>query len=88
MAASSSAYLALDLGASSGRAVLGTLEDGVMRLREVHRFPSLLVEESGHLRWDVEALWWEVERAVSDALNRVAGLRSVSVDSWGVDYVS
>ncbi len=53
---SASAFLAIDLGATSGRAVLGTLEDGRMHVRDVHRFPSLLVEEGGHLCWDLERL--------------------------------
>ena len=84
---STSAYLAIDLGASSGRAVLGTLEDGRMQMREVHRFPSVLVEEGGHLCWDLEGLWQEVRRGVAEALRLAPRLRSVSVDSWAVDYV-
>ena len=80
-------YLAVDLGASSGRAVLGTLADGRMAMREVHRFPSVLVEERGHLCWDLERLWEEVRRGVAEALRLAPGLRSVSVDSWAVDYV-
>jgi len=80
-------YLAVDLGASSGRAVVGTLRDGVMETREVHRFRTPLVEEGDHLWWDAEALWGEVRTGLARALEAAPDLRSVSVDSWAVDYV-
>ena len=80
-------YLALDLGASSGRAVLGTLEGSVMRTQEVHRFRTPMVEERGHLYWDHEALWHEVRAGLAEALRISPGLAAVSVDSWAVDYV-
>ena len=80
-------FLAIDLGASSGRAVVGTLDGDSMSMREVHRFPTPLVEHGGHLYWDVEALWVEVRRSLVTALDIAPALRSVSVDSWGVDYV-
>src|SRR5689334_23248488 len=84
-------YLAFDLGASSGRAVVGTLEgagdDVRMATREVHRFRTPLVEEGGHLRWDHEALRAEVRAGLARALDAAPALRSVSVDSWAVDYV-
>ena len=81
------AYLAIDLGASSGRAVIGTLDGARMRMDEVHRFRTPLVEESGHLYWDVEALFTEVQRSLIYAANATPHLRSVSIDSWAVDYV-
>jgi rhamnulokinase len=83
--------LAIDLGASSGRAVLGTLErlpEGWrVATREVHRFPVPLIEQAGHLYWDVHALWDEVRAALAAALDIAPTLQSVSVDSWAVDYV-
>ena len=78
-------HLALDLGASSGRAVVGTVEGGAVRLDEVHRFPTPLVERPGGLTWDLDALWAEVQAGLAAAAR--PGLRSVSVDAWGVDYV-
>src|SRR4029450_1160327 len=77
-------YLAFDLGAESGRAVLARLEAGIVRMEEGHRFPNIPVSEAGTLRWDVNALW----REMRDALSRVSGteLSSIAVDSWGVDY--
>jgi rhamnulokinase len=84
-------YLALDLGASSGRAVLGTLSedaDGVvMRMREVHRFRTPIIESSGRLYWDIDALRDGAREALARALALEPTLRSLSVDSWAVDYV-
>ena len=81
------AYLAFDLGASSGRAVLGRLGGGVMRIEEIHRFPTPIVEEGEHLFWDIDALWEDLKLGFRKALDAAPGLRSVSVDSWAVDYV-
>ncbi|HET8655079.1 MAG TPA: hypothetical protein VFL93_06165, partial [Longimicrobiaceae bacterium] len=80
-------FLAIDLGASSGRAVLGTLEGARMRMREIHRFRTPLVEEAGHLYWELSALETEIGEALRLALEQAPALRSVSVDSWAVDYV-
>lgn len=79
-------YLAIDLGASSGRGVIGTLDGERMVMHEVHRFRTPLVEEDGHLYWDADALWREIQLALRLALDETPQLRSVSVDSWAVDY--
>ena len=79
-------YLAIDLGASSGRAVVGTLTDDCMAMSELHRFRTPLVEDAGHLYWDAEAIWSEIRTALALALEQGGELRSVSVDSWAVDY--
>src|SRR5436190_2159751 len=84
-------YLAIDLGASGGRAVLGTLErlpEGWRIVtREVHRFRVPMIERAGHLYWDIDALWSELRTALSAGLEIAPALRSVSVDSWAVDYI-
>ena len=80
-------YLAFDLGASSGRAVLGTLEGDAMHLRELHRFTTPILEQGDHLFWDLDVLWDELQAGLRKALDVAPGLRSLSVDSWGVDYV-
>jgi rhamnulokinase len=80
-------FLAFDLGASSGRALLGTLYDGSMRTAEVHRFATPLLPQGDRLVWDLNALWKEVRTGLHAALSLAPGLRSVSVDTWGVDYV-
>lgn len=77
-------YLAFDLGAESGRAILGRFDDGRLALEEVHRFPNTPLREAGSLRWDVRRLWSEMQRPLeSGALPELAG---AGVDTWGVDY--
>lgn len=88
MAAAALTYLAIDLGATSGRAVVGTLEGATMRTHEVHRFRTPLVETAGNLRWDIDGLWTDIKSGLARALDAAPALRSVSVDSWAVDYVS
>ncbi|PYM97452.1 MAG: rhamnulokinase, partial [Candidatus Rokuibacteriota bacterium] len=84
-------YLAIDLGASTGRALLGTLErlpEGCrVATREVHRFRVPMIEQAGHLYWQVDAVWDELRTALAAALEIAPTLQSVSVDSWAVDYV-
>ena len=77
-------FLAFDLGAESGRAMLGTLKSGVLSVRELHRFPNEPVRQNGSLQWDILHLWREMQRALE--LNGKTRLESVGVDSWGVDY--
>lgn len=80
-------FLAVDLGASHGRAVLGTLDDAVLQVEEVHRFQTPLVEEGKRLLWDLGALDREVDAGLRAALDTASILRSLSVDAWGVDFV-
>ena len=79
--------LAIDIGASSGRHIVGWMEDGEIQTREVYRFPNGMTEEEGRLTWDVQALLSHVERGVDEALRAYPDLASLSVDTWGVDYV-
>ena len=82
--ASSSQFLAFDLGAESGRAVLGKLRAGVLDVTEIHRFGNEPVRQNGSLHWDVLRLWLEIKRGLERASSeRVA---SVGVDAWGCDY--
>ncbi len=80
-------YVAVDLGASSGRVVLGTLEGDVMQMDELHRFPTPMIESDGHLYWDVAVMWDEIQVGMAKAFADGCEVRSVSVDSWAVDYV-
>lgn len=80
-------YLAIDLGASSGRALLGTVARGRLDLREIHRFANAPVAMRGTLYWDVPRLWQET----CEALNRCAQagvpkLDGIGIDTWGVDF--
>ena len=79
--------LAIDIGASSGRHIVGWLEDGAIQTKEVYRFPNGVHEQDGHLCWDVEALVREVKHGIEAARAAFPDIVSLSVDTWGVDYV-
>lgn len=77
-------WLAFDLGAESGRAFLGSLQDGTLGIEEIHRFPNEPVEYGGSMHWDAPRIWHEMRKALSGAeLPKLAG---IGVDAWGVDY--
>jgi rhamnulokinase len=77
-------YLAFDLGAESGRAILAELQAGVLSTQEIRRFQNVPVTDRGTLRWDVDRLWWEISKTL--ALLAETPLAGVGVDTWGVDY--
>ena len=79
-------YLAFDLGAESGRAMLGSLSGGRLAIEELHRFPNTPIEEKGALYWDIDALWGEIRRGIALAGERGAPLSGIGIDTWGVDY--
>ncbi len=80
-------YLAIDIGASSGRHIVGWQENGVLQTREVYRFPNGVIEADGHLTWDIAALESHVRAGIDAALREFPDIVSLSVDTWGVDYV-
>ena len=80
-------YLAIDIGASSGRHIVGWSEDGKLKTEEVYRFPNGVTERDGHLTWDIEALTAHVKAGIGKARERFGTIESLSVDTWGVDYV-
>ena len=80
-------YLAIDIGASSGRHIVGWVEHGELKTEEVYRFPNGVKTQNGHLVWDMEALTASVRQGITEAKARFAGIESLSVDTWGVDYV-
>jgi rhamnulokinase len=77
-------YLAFDLGAESGRAVLGHLRSGVLTVEEIHRFPNDPVQQGDSTRWDVAKLWLEIRKAIEKIPS--IELSGIGVDGWGVDY--
>lgn len=79
--------LAIDIGASSGRHIVGWMENGEMCTREVYRFPNGVTEANGHLTWDIEALFFHVQAGIDAALQAFGSIVSLSIDTWGVDYV-
>ncbi|MEX1118290.1 MAG: rhamnulokinase family protein [Terrimicrobiaceae bacterium] len=80
-------YLACDLGAESGRVMLGTLSDGKITLKEYHRFPSAVVTIGGSLRWNILQIFEEIRVGLRAAAKEGLPISAVSTDSWGVDYV-
>lgn len=83
-----STYLAVDLGAESGRVMAGTLNaQGLLQLAEVHRFPNGGIRLGEHLHWDVLRLWHEIKTGLQQAGTQVGpNLRSIGLDTWGVDF--
>ena len=80
-------YLAVDIGASSGRHILAELRDGQMILQEVHRFQNGMEEKNGALCWDIEHLFSEIKAGMKKCGEIGKIPVSVSVDTWGVDFV-
>ena len=80
-------YLAIDIGASSGRHIVGWQEEGRLQTEEVYRFPNGVTEQDGHLTWDIDALVFHVKAGIEKARERFGRIESLSVDTWGVDYV-
>ena len=79
--------LAIDIGASSGRHIVGWREDGDLRTKEVYRFPNGVQEQNGHLVWDVDTLLTHVKAGITAAKAEFPGIVSLAIDTWGVDYV-
>ncbi|MBQ8835006.1 MAG: rhamnulokinase [Oscillospiraceae bacterium] len=80
-------YLAIDIGASSGRHIVGWMEEGALHTKEVYRFPNGVLEENGHLVWDVRKLFSNVVTGIMEAFKVYPEIESLSIDTWGVDYV-
>ena len=80
-----SRVLAFDLGASSGRAMLGEYVDGQITMEEIHRFPNEPVMVRGTLFWDVLRLFHEIQTGITRAVH-FGGFDSLGIDTWGVDF--
>ena len=79
-------YLAIDLGAESGRGLLGRFDGEILTLEELHRFPNGPVRMGETLFWDLPRLWDEVKMALRQAAAACPTLDGVGVDTWGVDF--
>jgi rhamnulokinase len=81
-------YLAIDLGAESGRVMAGLWNGKTIRLEEIHRFPNGPINLAGSLRWDVLRLWSEIQHGLGLAAKKYGkSIVSVGADTWGVDFV-
>ena len=80
-------HLAIDIGASSGRHIVGWMENGVLRTEEVYRFPNSVRRVDGHLEWDIDSLFINVKQGIREAFAKFPEIESLSIDTWAVDYV-
>jgi rhamnulokinase len=80
-------FFAVDLGATSGRTIVGSLESGKISLEEITRFDSNLIQTGGHFYWDVYALYNEIIKGLKIVAQREIPITSIGIDTWGVDFV-
>ena len=80
-------FFAVDLGATSGRTIIGCIDEGQFHLEEVTRFPNNLIEQGGHFYWDIYALYFEMIRGLKEVAQRGLEITSIGIDTWGVDFV-
>ena len=78
-------YLALDLGAESGRAMVGSLTGGLLSLSETHRFVNQPLKLPSGLHWDIASLWQQIKKGISISASQYS-LESLALDTWGVDF--
>ena len=80
-------YFAVDLGATSGRTIIGSLEQGKFNIEELTRFDNQLIETGGHFYWDIMALYQEVINGLKLVAQRGINIQSIGIDTWGCDFV-
>ncbi len=80
-------YLAIDIGASSGRHILGHIEDGKLCLEEIYRFDNNIKNENGTLVWDIASLFSQVKAGIGKCRKIGKLPKTIAIDTWGVDYV-
>ena len=80
-------FFAVDLGATSGRTILGTLSEGKFEMKELTRFPNNIIEVGGHFYWDIYALYHEIIRGLKVVAQEGIKIESIGIDTWGVDFV-
>ena len=80
-------FFAVDLGATSGRTIVGDITNGRLSQEEVTRFPNNLIEQGGHYYWDIHALYFEIIRGLKEVARRGLQITSIGIDTWGVDFV-
>ena len=80
-------FFAADLGATSGRTILGTLTDGKIELEELTRFANNLIQTGGHVYWDIYALYNEIVNGLKVVARKGVEIESIGIDTWGCDFV-
>lgn len=80
-------FFAVDLGATSGRTILGSIVNGKLEQRELTRFPNNIIQMNGHFFWDIYALYNEVVRGLKKVADEGIEIASIGIDTWGCDFV-
>ena len=80
-------FFAVDLGATSGRTIVGNIIDGIVNLEEVTRFPNNIIQYGGQFYWDIYALYNEIVKGLKTVAKRGIEIASIGIDTWGVDFV-
>lgn len=81
-------FVAFDLGATSGRSILGALTaDGKLTTKDLTRFPNQMMPLNGHLHWNIYSLFEELKRSLREVVRQGIAPTSIGIDTWGVDYV-
>ncbi|MCC8186092.1 MAG: rhamnulokinase [Bacteroides sp.] len=83
----SSCFFAVDLGATSGRTIIGSFSGKGLDIEEIHRFPNPLTEVGGHVYWDIFALYRQILEGLKIVARRGITPLSIGIDTWGVDFV-
>lgn len=77
-------FFAVDLGATSGRTIIGSLSDGKFNLEELTRFDNHLIETGNHFYWDIYALYLEIIKGLKLVAQRGINIQSIGIDTWGM----
>ena len=80
-------FFAVDLGATSGRTILGSIVDGKLQQRELTRFPNNIIQTGGHFFWDIYALYNEIIKGLKVVAQEQIEITSIGIDTWGCDFV-
>lgn len=80
-------FFAVDLGATSGRTILGTIDEGKITYEELTRFPNHIIHATGHCYWDIYALFFEIIKGLKTVAEKKIKITSIGIDTWGVDFV-
>ncbi len=79
-------FLAFDLGATSGRSILGTLENNRLQMKELTRFPNQMLQIGNHFHWNIYSLFEHFKAALAAAKQEDVEISSIGIDTWGVDF--
>lgn len=82
-------FLAIDLGATSGRAILGTIKNDVLKINEINRFPNPIIDINGYLYWDLFYLYQQILKSLVEIKQQKIDIHSLGIDTWGlISYAS